>query len=117
MEAPAETTIDESITVIQGIEVYDQLARKMGAVTQIGVDRALSLVLLVRADDGTVSIIPWSRVKTIGHIILLGEEDAPAEAEPTAEADTPEQDSCPECAASNAPDSKFCEECGNDLSG
>ena len=138
-EAPVEeevVEVPEGITIIQGMDVYDQFAMRTGSVAQVGVDESLSPVLLVKADDGTISVVPCSRMKTLGQIILLG-EDAPPEAAPantqddccqcdtteaapaaeaTSEPEPPKQGDCSECGVANTPDSKFCEECGNDLS-
>ena len=125
--------VPEGITVIQGMDVYDQFAIRMGSVTQVGMDQSLSPMLLIKADDGTVSAVSCSSIRTIGQIILLGppkQDDCvecdPSEATPPkqddcvecdpSEATPPKQDDCPKCETTNAPDSKFCEECGNDLS-
>ena len=131
-ETPAEEEVievPEGITIIQGMDVYDQFAIRTGSVAQVGVDKSLSPVLLIKADDGTVSVVSCSRIRTIGQIILLG-EDTPPEAAPAhkhddcAQCDTteaapepepPKEDDCSGCGATNTPDSKFCEECGNDL--
>lgn len=96
--------------MIQGMDVYDGNARRVGTVSQVGVDQDLSLVLLVKAEDGTESVVPWNRIKTIGQILLLGDEEAPQSD------DAPDPDQCPSCDRVNPADSKFCEECGNDLS-
>ena len=91
------------------MDVYDSDARKAGTVSQVGVDQDLSLVLLVKAEDGTESVVPWSRIKTIGQILLLGEGEEPQSD------DTPDPGQCPSCNYTNSADSKFCERCGNDL--
>ena len=142
-ENEPEEAAAEGITVIQDMEVYDHQARMVGSVAQVGVDQSLLPVLLIRSDDGEISVIPWSRISTIGHIILLGDEEASAapqaapepvaepepepqlqslsmeipSPEPVAEPEPEPQkpDGCPACGAANAPDSKFCEECGNNL--
>ena len=142
-EDEPEEAAAEGITVIQDMEVYDHQARMVGSVAQVGVDQSLSPVLLIRSDDGEISVIPWSRISTIGHIILLGDEEvsaAPQAApepvaepepepqfqslsmeipspEPVAEPEPEPQkpDGCPACGAANAPDSRFCEACGNNL--
>ena len=117
------------------MEVYDDNARKVGAVSQVGIAQDQSLVLVIEADDGTTSVLSWNRVKAIGHIVLVGEEETAeaaktetveeesvpvetAEAEKTAveEESVPvEPGQCPDCSHTNTPDSKFCEECGNDI--
>ena len=108
-EQPQPESEESPITIIQGMDVYDSDARKAGTVSQVGVDQDLSLVLLVKAEDGTESVVPWSRIKTIGQILLLGEGEEPQSD------DTPDPDQCPSCNYTNSDDSKFCEQCGNDL--
>ena len=91
------------------MDVYDNNARKAGTVSQVGVDQDLSLMLVIKADDGTESVVPWSRIKTIGQILLLEEEEEPQ----GNDASDPGQ--CTSCNCVNSADSKFCEQCGNDL--
>ncbi|MCE2509349.1 MAG: hypothetical protein J4G04_08725, partial [Nitrosopumilaceae archaeon] len=120
-EDEPEEAAAEGITIMQDMEVYDHQARSVGSVAQVGVDQSLSPVLLIRSDDGEISVVPWSRISTIGHIILLEEEKAPAAPqaapEPVAEPEPEPQksDGCPACGVANSPVSKFCEECGNNL--
>ena len=99
------------------MDVYDDNARKVGAISQVGIAQDQSLVLVVEADDGTTSVISWNRIKAIGHIVIVGEEEsAEAEKAEAAEESSPvEPGQCPDCNHANTPDSKFCEECGNDI--
>ncbi len=59
------------------------------------------MILVVTKNDGTDIHVPWSSVKKIGEIILLGESqpDAPS-------------GKCAGCGFVNKDGAKFCEECG-----
>ena len=105
---PQPESEEPSITMIQGMDVYDSNARKAGTVSQVGVDQDLSLMLVIKAEDGTESVVPWSRIKTIGQILLLEEEEPQGD-------DAPDPGQCPSCNCVNSAESKFCEQCGNDL--
>ena len=102
------------------MDVYDDNARKVGSISQVGIAQDQSLVLVVETGDGTTSVISWNRVKAIGHIVLVGEEET-VEAEETEKAEAVEESAlvepgqCPDCNHTNTPDSNFCEECGNDI--
>lgn len=110
-ELPVPETEPESqpetgeIRSIIGMAIFDMGAAGMGTVKQIGIDATQTLTLVVERADGTRQMIAWDRVRSVGDIILLGEE-GPAAA--------PSQDhGCPQCKFENKPDSKFCEQCGH----
>ncbi len=100
---PAATTqsSSSSIETIEERSVYDENANKVGVVRRIGIDSTQSMILVVTKNDGTDIHVPWSSVKKIGEIILLGESqpDAPS-------------GKCAGCGFVNKDGAKFCEECG-----
>lgn len=96
----------ESISAIEGMAVFDENAKKLGTAKQVGVDQSQTVVLTITRDDGTETAVPWSRVGTIGEVVLLGSGARPPE---------PAQGKCPECGFVNKADAKFCEECGHKM--
>lgn len=99
------------VSSIAGMAVYDERAVMVGTARQVGVDSASgSLVLTVDAPDGSSSNVPWSRVGTVGEIVVLGEAKAPPA--PPAQAGA---GACASCGFANRPASKFCEQCGKAL--
>ncbi len=123
LQQPVETqhTTTESastpISTINGRIVYDENAVKIGTVKQVGVDAANAMVLVVTQNDGTESIIPWSKVKKVGEIVLLGEPDKQTTSAVATDVKTPQDEpgKCKKCGFINKNDSKFCEECGAKL--
>lgn len=96
-----------SVSSIEGLPVYDENAKKIGSAKQVGIDSNQSVVLLIIKNDGTEGSIPWSSIRKVGEIILLGSPDTvPQPAQPG---------KCPSCGFSNKEGSKFCEECGTKL--
>ncbi len=93
-----------SVTSIEGKTVYDESANKIGTAKQVGIDSTQSMVLVITKEDGTEGSIPWSSIKKIGEVILLG---------------NPQEDTqsgkCSNCGFGNKQGSKFCEECGNKI--
>ena len=59
------------------------------------------MVLAITKNDGTEMHVPWSNVKKIGEIILVGES------KPDVQSGT-----CTGCGFANKDGAKFCEECG-----
>ena len=59
------------------------------------------MVLAITKNDGTEMHVPWSNVKKIGEIILVGES------KPDVQPGT-----CTGCGFANKDGAKFCEECG-----
>lgn len=106
--APQETVTKPSpvtsVTSIEGKTVYDESANKIGTAKQVGIDSTQSMVLVITKEDGTEGSIPWSSIKKIGEVILLG---------------NPQEDTqsgkCSNCGFGNKQGSKFCEECGNKI--
>ena len=96
-----------SVSSIEGLSVYDENAKKIGTAKHVGIDSNQSVVLLITKNDGSDGSIPWSSIKKVGEIIILGNPDVPAQiAQPG---------KCGSCGFSNKEGSKFCEECGTKL--
>lgn len=93
-----------SITSIEGKGVFDENANRIGTAKQVGIDYTQSMVLVITKEDGTEGSIPWSSIKKIGQVVLLGN---PAVA--------PQPGKCPGCGFVNKEGSKFCEECGSKI--
>ena len=106
--APAREPAGSAVNAIEGMTVFDENAKKMGVAKKVGVDSTQTVVLAVTRDDGAEISVPWSRVKMVGEVVLLGGADAP---QPPAS----EPGRCPKCGFSNKADAKFCEECGSKL--
>ena len=103
---PAAPSPSGDISALVGMSVYDERAIMVGTARQVGVDSASgSLVLSVEAPDGSVSNVPWSRVGTVGEIIVLGAAQQGA-------APAPPGGAACGCGFANKPSSKFCEQCG-----
>ncbi len=106
--APQETVTKPgpatSITSIEGKTVFDESANKIGTAKQVGIDSTQSMVLVITKEDGTEGSVPWSSIKKIGEVVLLG---------------NPQEDTqpgkCSNCGFGNKEGSKFCEECGNKI--
>lgn len=96
-----------SVSSIEGRAVYDENANKVGTAKQVGIDSTQSMVLVITDNDGTEASIPWSSIKKVGQVILLGN---PSEA---IQSSGPGR--CPSCEFVNKKGSKFCEECGTKL--
>ena len=94
---PSSSNID----TIEGRTVYDETANKIGVARRIGIDSTQSMVLAITKNDGTEMHVPWSNVKKIGEIILVGES------KPDVQPGT-----CTGCGFANKDGAKFCEECG-----
>ena len=112
---PAGTPSDASgVSDINGRVVYDENATKIGIVNRIGIDSTNAMVLVITKDGGGEEAIPWSRVRKVGEIVLLGggPADAPVAA---AAADGGNSGRCGSCGFENREGSRFCEECGAKL--
>jgi len=97
---PGPTT---SVTSIDGRAIFDENANKVGTAKQVGIDSTQSMVLVITKEDGTEGSIPWSSIKKIGQIILLGKPEAS------------QSGKCPNCGFGNKEGSKFCEDCGTKI--
>ena len=93
-----------SITSIEGKGVFDENANKIGTAKQVGIDSTQSMVLVITKEDGTEGSIPWSSIKKIGQVVLLGN---PAVAS--------QPGKCSGCGFVNKEGSKFCEDCGSKI--
>lgn len=96
-----------SVSSIEGRAVYDENASKIGVAKQVGIDSAQSMVLVITKNDGTEKSIPWTSIRKVGEVILLGDPDEAVQAA--------EPGKCPDCGFANKEGSKFCEECGTKL--
>lgn len=106
---PTVQTQSGSVNSIVGMSVFDENARRIGIAKQVGIDASQSLVLVISRDDGTQVSVPWTKIKKVGEIVLLG---AP-ESAPQAQQSQPGQ--CSGCGFVNKLGSKFCETCGTKL--
>ena len=108
IQTPQETATQPSpatsVSSIEGRPVYDESANKIGIAKQVGIDSTQSMVLVITQNDGTEGSIPWTNIKKVGEVILLGK---PEESAPPGK--------CSNCGFSNKEGSKFCEECGTPL--
>ncbi|MCA9828538.1 MAG: zinc-ribbon domain-containing protein [Nitrosopumilus sp.] len=92
-----------SVTSIDGRAVFDENANKVGTAKQVGIDSTQSMVLVIAKEDGTEGSVPWSNIKKIGQIILLGKQEIS------------QSGKCPNCGFGNKEGSKFCEDCGTKI--
>lgn len=88
---------------IEGRDVIDEDANKIGVARRVGIDQSQNMVLVLTKNDGTEGSIPWSGIRKVGQVVLLGA------------AGPDEAGGCPKCGYENKPGSKFCEECGSKL--
>lgn len=115
-QEPSHTTQTEStgaVNSIEGLTVYDENAIKIGTAKQVGVDSSQTMVLVVTKNDGSETTIPWTKIKKIGQVILLGSPDsttAPSQAQTQSQSGK-----CSGCGFENKEGSKFCEQCGNKI--
>ena len=103
-EAVTQPDSVTSITSIEGRLVFDENANKIGVAKQVGIDSIQSMILVLTKNDGTEGSIPWSSIRKIGEIILLGSPKAALQ-----------PGKCSNCGFENKKDSKFCEECGTKI--
>ena len=96
-----------SVSSIEGRAVYDESANKIGIAKQVGIDSNQSMVLVITKNDGTEGSIPWSNIKKVGEVVLLGNPEAATPAS--------QPGKCANCGFVNKEGSKFCEECGTKL--
>ena len=114
VEATTQPTVEattpsssDSVSSIEGRIVVDENANKVGTAKQVGIDgNTQSMVLVITKNDGTEGSIPWSSIKKVGEVVLLGKPE---------EAVTSQPGKCSECGFINKDGSKFCEECGNKI--
>jgi len=96
-----------SVSSIEGRTVIDENANKVGIAKQVGIDaNTQSMVLVITKNDGTEGSIPWTSIKKVGEVVLLGKPEEAAAAQPG---------KCSECGFVNKDGSKFCEECGTKI--
>ena len=114
----AESQPVGSVSSIVGMAVYDEEAKRIGTAKQIGIDSSQSLVLVISKNDGSDQTIPWSKIKKVGEIVLVGTpapaSQASATVAPQIQSPT-DSGKCPNCNFVNKSGSKFCEECGTKI--
>jgi len=94
-----------SVSSIEGRMVIDENANKVGTAKQVGIDaNTQSMVLVITKNDGTEGSIPWTAIKKVGEVVLLGKPE-----------ETAQPGKCSECGFINKEGSKFCEECGTKI--
>ena len=84
--------------------MYNENANRVGVAKRIGIDSTQSMVLVITKNDGTEAPIPWSSIRKIGEVILVGESKSDAQL-----------GACAGCGFTNKDGAKFCEECGTSL--
>ena len=96
-----------SVSSIEGRTVIDENANKVGIAKQVGIDaNTQSMVLVITKNDETEGSIPWTSIKKVGEVVLLGKPEETAATQPG---------KCSECRFINKDGSKFCEECGTKI--
>ena len=96
-----------SVSSIEGRMVIDENANKVGTAKQVGIDaNTQSMVLVITKNDGIEGSIPWTAIKKVGEVVLLGKPEETAAVQPG---------KCSECGFINKDGSKFCEECGTKI--
>jgi len=110
METVPETKpVDSTFNAISGMSVFDENAKQIGIVKQVGVDSNNQVILVISDNEGNDVSINWERIKKVGEIILLGDSSA------TMSVSAQQGLRCPSCNFDNKPDSKFCESCGTKI--
>ena len=106
VEATTPSSSD-SVSSIEGRIVVDENANKVGTAKQVGIDgNTQSMVLVITKNDGAEGSIPWSSIKKVGEVVLLGKPEETVAVQPG---------KCSECGFINKEGSKFCEECGSKM--
>ncbi|MFI5407198.1 MAG: PRC-barrel domain-containing protein, partial [Nitrososphaerales archaeon] len=100
---------NSSFNAIAGMTVYDEKAKRMGTVKQVGVDATQNVVLIITKNDGSEVSVKWNQIKKIGEIILLGEGQAGSTGT------IQSVSKCSSCGFDNKPGSKFCQSCGSQV--
>ena len=72
-----------SVSSIEGRTVIDENANKIGIAKQVGIDsNTQSMVLVITKNDGTEGSIPWTSIKKVGEVVLLGKPEETAATQP-----------------------------------
>ena len=96
-----------SVSSIEGRTVIDENANKVGIAKQVGIDaNTQSMVLVITKNDGTEGSIPWTSIKKVGEVVLLGKPEETTATQPG---------KCSECGFVNKDESKFFEDCGTKI--
>ena len=106
-EGVSQSQSNPSFNAIAGMTVFDENAKKIGTVKQVGVDSSQNVVLIITKNDASEITVQWSQIKKIGEIILLGEGQS------TGVSTMQSQSRCSSCGFENKPGSKFCQSCGS----
>ncbi len=108
-ENVSQSQTTPAFNAIAGMTVFDENAKKIGTVKQVGVDATQNVVLIITRNDASEISVKWSQIKKVGEIILLGEGQS---------ANTNSMQSiskCSSCGFDNKPGSKFCQSCGSQV--
>jgi sporulation protein YlmC with PRC-barrel domain len=100
---------NSSFNAIAGMTVFDENAKKIGTVKQVGVDSTQTVVLIITRNDASEISVKWNQVKKIGEIILLGESQTGISEQIVSIS------KCSSCGFENKPGSKFCQSCGSQV--
>ncbi len=106
---PQSQQTNSSFNAIAGMTVYDENAKKIGTVKQVGVDATQNVVLVITKNDGSEVNAQWNQIKKIGEIIILGEVQSGTMTS------MPPSSQCASCGFENKPGSKFCQSCGSQV--
>jgi len=108
-EIPSQSQTSQSFNAIAGMTVFDENAKKIGTVKQVGVDVTQNVVLIITRNDASEISVKWNQIKKIGEIILLGEGQSD-------NSNAMQSSSkCSSCGFDNKPSSKFCQSCGTQV--
>ena len=72
-ENVSQSQTSPSFNAIAGMTVFDENAKKIGTVKQVGVDATQNVVLIITKNDASEISVKWNQIKKVGEIILLGE--------------------------------------------
>lgn len=98
--------MDSTFSSISGMIVIDENAKRIGTAKQVGIDSSQNVVLVITNNEGSDVTVPWSNIRKIGEVILLGSSSA---------INVSQSGNCSSCNYSNKAGSKFCEQCGAKL--
>jgi sporulation protein YlmC with PRC-barrel domain len=85
---------------LEGKEVYDLEAKRIGRVADIGISPSGKLGLVVEVEKGRTEFFEFESVQAIGDIVLIRSGTATR---------------CPNCGSPVRPGSAFCTKCGAKL--
>ncbi len=108
-ENVSQSQTSPSFNAIAGMTVFDENAKKMGTVKQVGVDANQNVVLIITRNDASEISVKWDQIKKVGEIILLGEVQSGNSTS------IQSLSKCSSCGFDNKLGSKFCQSCGSQV--